>query len=36
MKFWKSILAALIGVMIAGVVMTLVSYGVVAAIAALF
>lgn len=36
MKFWKSLLAALIGVMIAGVVMTLVSYGVVAAIAALF
>jgi uncharacterized membrane protein len=36
MKFWKSILAALIGVMIAGVVMTLASYGVVAAIAALF
>jgi uncharacterized membrane protein len=36
MKFWKSILAALIGVLIAGVVMTLVSYGVVAAIAALF
>jgi uncharacterized membrane protein len=36
MKFWKSLLAALLGVMIAGVVMTLVSYGVVAAIAALF
>jgi uncharacterized membrane protein len=36
MKFWKSILAALIGVMIVGVVMTLASYGVVAAIAALF
>jgi uncharacterized membrane protein len=36
MKFWKSILAVLIGVMIAGVVMTLASYGVVAAIAALF
>lgn len=36
MKFWKSLLAALIGVMIAGVIMTLVSYGVVAAIAALF
>ncbi len=36
MKFWKSILAALIGVMIAGVVMTLASYGVVAAITAWF
>ena len=36
MKFWKSLLAALLGVMIAGVIMTLVSYGVVAAIAALF
>lgn len=36
MKFWKSLLAALIGVMIAGVIMTLVSYGVVAAIGALF
>ena len=36
MKFWKSLLAALIGVLIAGVIMTLVSYGVVAAIAALF
>ena len=36
MKFWKSLLAALIGVMIAGVVMTLISYGAVAAIAALF
>lgn len=36
MKFWKSLLSALIGVMIAGVVMTLVSYGVVAAFGALF
>lgn len=36
MKFWKSLLAALIGVLIAGVIMTLVSYGVVAAIGALF
>ena len=36
MKFWKSVLSALIGVMIAGVVMTLISYGVVAAFAALF
>ena len=36
MKFWKSMLSALIGVMIAGVVMSLVSYGVVAAIAAWF
>ena len=36
MKFWKSFLAAFLGVMIAGVIMTLVSYGVVAAIAALF
>jgi uncharacterized membrane protein len=36
MKFWKSLLSALIGVLIAGVVMTLVSYGVVAAWGALF
>ena len=36
MKFWKSMLSALLGVMIAGVVMSLVSYGVVAAIAAWF
>lgn len=36
MKFWKSILAALLGVMIAGVIMTLVSYGVVAAFGVLF
>ena len=36
MKFWKSFLSALIGVMIAGVVMTLISYGVVAAFGALF
>ena len=36
MKFWKSLLAALIGVMIAGVVMTLISYGAVAAFMALF
>lgn len=36
MKFWKSLLSALIGVMIAGVVMTLISYGVVAAWGALF
>lgn len=31
MKFWKAILSALLGVMIAGVIMTLASYGVVAA-----
>ena len=31
MKFWKAMLSALIGVMIAGVIMTLASYGVVAA-----
>ena len=31
MKFWKAMLSALIGVMIAGVVMSLASYGVVAA-----
>lgn len=31
MKFWKAVLSALIGVMIAGVIMTLGSYGVVAA-----
>ena len=30
MKFWKSMLSALIGVMIAGVILTLISYGVVA------
>ena len=31
MKFWKAMLSALLGVMIAGVVMTLGSYGIVAA-----
>jgi len=31
MKFWKAMLSALIGVMIAGVIMTLGAYGVVAA-----
>lgn len=31
MKFWKAFLSALIGVIIAGVIMTLASYGVVAA-----
>lgn len=36
MRFWKSFLSALIGVMIAGVIMTLISYGVVAAWGALF
>ncbi len=36
MKFWKSFLSALIGVMGAGVIMTLVSYGVFEAIARLF
>ena len=36
MKFWKSLLSAVIGVMVAGVIMTLVSYGVVAAWGALF
>ena len=30
MKFWKALLSCLLGVMIAGVVMTLVSYGAVA------
>lgn len=30
LKFWKAMLSALIGVMIAGVIMTLISYGVVA------
>ena len=30
MKFWKSVLSAIIGILIAGVVMTLVSYGFVA------
>ena len=32
LKFWKSLLAALVGVLIAAVIMTLVSYGVLAAI----
>ncbi len=36
MKFWKSFLSALIGVLGAGVIMTLVSYGVVEAITRLF
>lgn len=36
MKFWKSVLSALVGVMIAGVIMTLISYGAVAAFGALF
>lgn len=36
MKFWKSVLSALVGVLIAGVVMSLVSYGVVEAITRLF
>ena len=31
MKFWKAMLSCLLGVMIAGVIMTLASYGVVAA-----
>ena len=31
MKFWKALLSCLIGVMLAGVIMTLASYGVVAA-----
>ena len=31
MKFWKALLSCLLGVMIAGVIMTLTSYGVVAA-----
>ena len=31
MKFWKALLSALLGVMIAGIIMTLGSYGVVAA-----
>ena len=36
MKFWKSLLSALVGVMIAGVIMTLISYGAMAAFGALF
>ena len=36
MRFWKSLLSALVGVMIAGVVMTLISYGAVAAFGVLF
>jgi uncharacterized membrane protein len=31
MKFWKAILSALLGVLLAGIIMTLGSYGVVAA-----
>ena len=31
MKFWKALLSTLIGVMIAGVIMTLGAYGIVAA-----
>ena len=31
MKFWKALLSCFIGVLLAGVVMTLASYGVVAA-----
>ena len=31
MKFWKALLSCLIGVMISGAIMTLASYGVVAA-----
>ncbi len=30
MKFWKALVSALIGVLVAGIIMTLVSYGVVA------
>ncbi len=36
MKFWKSFLSTLIGVLVAGVVMTCVSYGVVEVITRLF
>ena len=32
MKFWKALLSSLIGVLIAGTVMTLASYGVIAAL----
>jgi uncharacterized membrane protein len=32
MKFWKSMLSALIGILVAGVVMTLISYGIAAII----
>ena len=32
MKFWKSVLSAIIGILIAGVIMTVISYGVVAVI----
>ena len=32
MKFWRAFLSALIGVLVAGVVMTLISYGVAAII----
>ena len=32
MKFWKALLSCLLGVMIAGVIMTLISYGVLGAI----
>ena len=30
MKFWKAVLSAFIGVLVAGVVMTLISYGIAA------
>ncbi|MBQ9162829.1 MAG: small multi-drug export protein [Clostridia bacterium] len=36
MKFWKAFFSALVGVAIAGVIMTLISYGGIAAIAGLF
>jgi uncharacterized membrane protein len=36
MKFWKALLSAFIGVLIAGVVVTIIAYGGVAAIAGLF
>ena len=36
MKFWRSMLSTLVGVLIAGVVMTLISYGAVAVFGALF
>jgi uncharacterized membrane protein len=36
MKFWKAFLCAFVGVIIAGVIMTLVSYGGIAAIVGLF
>ena len=36
LKFWKAMLSALIGVMVAGIIVTLVTYGMIGGIAGLF